>query len=111
MNNSDFGFGHASNEERDKYDRFLEFHRSNPAVFALFKKYALELLAQGFQRYSSDALLHSIRYMYDRSNGPNNNGRSKFPLVNDHYSTGYADLLKDEDKRFEKFFPARKRGY
>lgn len=108
MGEADFGPGQTPNAERDIDDRFADFHRDNPKVYELFKVHALHLYNMGFRKYSADAILHVMKWRHDVKHKPEN-GRSTFYKVNDHYTSRYAQLLAEEDERFVKFFPRKRR--
>jgi hypothetical protein len=42
--------------------RFAEFDAANPDVWRLFERFTLELIRRGFEHYSSDAVLHRVRW-------------------------------------------------
>lgn len=44
------------------YRRFRAFHKANPQVWDLFQQFTNELIAQGYKRYSVDAVLHRVRW-------------------------------------------------
>lgn len=41
---------------------FWQFHADNPHVYLLFDKFARQVLAAGYRRYSADAVIHRIRW-------------------------------------------------
>jgi hypothetical protein len=41
---------------------FWRFHHDHPNVYLLFDKFARQILAAGFRRYSADAVIHRIRW-------------------------------------------------
>jgi len=41
---------------------FMKFHKDNPAVWELFKKYAFNAIEEGRKRYSSQLILEKIRW-------------------------------------------------
>ncbi len=43
-------------------NRFDAVHRANPHIYALFEAMALRLIQRGWKRYSSDAILHAVRW-------------------------------------------------
>ncbi len=106
MNEADFGFGHVPPEDRSFDDRFVEFHQRYPKIFDMFRKCAEDLLDKGFKKYSPDIIVHMIRLTLDLEYGPGAAGVA-FPKVNDQITRGFADYLKEQDARFEKFFPKR----
>lgn len=85
------------------HQRFLEFHQANPHVYRLFCRFADELLARGFRRYSSDAILHRIRWhMHVETTGADG-----FAL-NDHFTAHYARLWLADHPGHGGFFEIRR---
>lgn len=41
---------------------FWRFHADHPHVYLLFDKFAMQIIAAGYQRYSADAVIHRIRW-------------------------------------------------
>jgi hypothetical protein len=81
---------------------FWEFHRNNPVVYELFKRFTNEVIAAGHLRYSSDAVLHRIRW------------HTKITLreredykINDNYSAYYARLWLADHPNHPDFFETR----
>lgn len=52
---------HGSRQEQI-FRRFVEFHKANPEVWRLFKRFAFETISRGFQHYSSYAVFERIRW-------------------------------------------------
>jgi hypothetical protein len=85
--------------------RFESFHKANPHIYVLFKKYAKMAMDNGRTRYSADCILHRIRWFVNvETKWTKGDGRK----LNDHYSSRYARLLCDESPKFENFFELRK---
>lgn len=49
------------------YARFVQFHNSNPEVYDMFRRFAVEIRNAGYRRYSADAIMHRIRWECDLS--------------------------------------------
>lgn len=81
---------------------FRAFDRSNPEVFRMYRDLAEKIRAQGWTRYSSDAILHRIRWHYHVEQG------NRDWKLNDHYTSRYARLLMDVDPSFRGFFETRR---
>jgi hypothetical protein len=49
---------------RQIYDnaRFAEVDAANPEIWRLFVHFTFEMVRRGFRRYSSDAVLHRVRW-------------------------------------------------
>lgn len=82
--------------------RFWEFHKSNPNVYELFKRFTFELIQRGHKHYSSDAVIHRIRW--HTSLETTGDGFK----VNDHYPAFYSRLFHRDYPEHDAFF--RKRG-
>lgn len=83
-------------------DDFEKFHRDNPIIYELFKKFTFMLIERGFQHHSSDAVLHRIRWhtnveTYDRTGYK----------INDNYTAFYARLFEEDFPQHEGFFRKR----
>lgn len=89
--------------DRDRIDaEFRAFDRSNPEVFHLYRELAEKIRSQGWTRYSSDAIMHRIRWHFQVEQG------ARDWKLNDHYTSRYARLLMDIDPTFRGFFETRK---
>ncbi len=84
-------------------EKFEQFDKLHPEVWALFIRFAEQLLRTGRTRYSSDAILHRIRWEYD----VNKEGDEVFK-INNNFSSRYARKLACLDDRFKNFFQQRK---
>lgn len=85
------------------FERFEKFHRENPEVWEKFKAFTRQLMAAQHQHYSSDAVLHRIRW----ESAIQTSG-SNFK-INDHYSALYARLWQVAFPEHEHFFKLRHR--
>ena len=82
-------------------DDFKRFHKENPRVWDLFKAFTMQLIAAGRTRYSSDAVIHRIRwYTTVETTGP-------VFKINDHYSSLYARLFHIAHSEYGKVFETR----
>lgn len=82
-------------------EAFAEFDAEHPEVYRLFVGYAEQIRARGFTRYSSDAILHRIRWWHHVDQGDR-----EFKL-NDHFTSRYARKLIAERPEFAGFFELR----
>lgn len=101
MGDEAFDFGSADPRDRTRDERFADFHREHPEIWAQFKQLAELIYKKGFRRYSPDIIIHLIRWKYDSELGPNSKA---VPKVNDWYTGYYADMFRTSDKRYAKFF-------
>jgi hypothetical protein len=81
--------------------RFQRYHRANPHVYDLFRRFAREAMAAGRVRYSADAILHRIRWFVQVETA------GEFKANNDA-AAFYARMLIAEDAAFSGFFQLRK---
>lgn len=93
------------NQEPDRtiQARFEAFHITHPEVYEMFVRFATELVRAGRARYSSDAILHRVRWETDLKVIE---GGFK---INDHFSSRYArKLAAEHPSLFGDFFEFRK---
>lgn len=84
-------------------ERFDKFDAEHPDVYELFKHYAWQLKQAGRTHFSSDAILHRIRWHH--AINPDHDESFK---LNDHFSSRYArKLISDEPEAFGGFFETR----
>ena len=83
--------------------RFATFDTEHPEVWALFRRFACELLAAGRSRGSSDQICHRIRW--ETAVNPGHDSGFK---INDHFTSRYARKLVASDSRFADFFEFRR---
>lgn len=74
-------------------EEFYDFHAANPDVFAKFSEYAYELISRGCKKFSSDAILHRVRWHLK---------------LNDHFTAHYARMWLAKNPKHPKFFELRK---
>ena len=84
-------------------ERFWEYHRNNPHIFELFKKFAHEIKSAGLRRYSAWSILQRVKWYIEIETR-----HLEGLKINDNYSNGYARLLVREDETFEGFFRNRR---
>jgi hypothetical protein len=83
-------------------EKFKEFHKLNPDVYKLFKKFAIEAKGSGRQRFSHWMIANRIRwYTTIETRG------SDYKLSNDFIAL-YARLLIYHRPEFEGFFLIKK---
>lgn len=73
-------------------------------IARLFEELALQVKAQGFKRYSADALLHRIRWHMHVERG-----RRDFKC-NDHYTAPLARWFLRRHPEYDGFFELRERS-
>jgi len=80
------------------------FHGEHPEVYRKFCSLAFKLLERGHQHYSSDAILHVIRFETDLGWG-----RDGLKINNNH-SPYYARLFAKDHPAHKEFFRFRRAG-
>jgi len=83
---------------------FLRFHRANPEVWKLFKRFTLQTMTAGHKYYSADAVVHRIRW--HTSVEVHTDEEFK---INDHYVSYYARLFMKVYPEHKGFFRIRRR--
>jgi len=78
---------------------FREFHRNNPVVYDLFKRFTNEVITAGHPRCSADAIVHRIRW----HTSVTLRSRDDFRICNNHVAY-YACLWTDDHPHKEGFF-------
>ncbi len=78
--------------------RWLEWHRSNPQVYELFKEFTFQAIRRGHRRLSAWLVVNRIRWetAVETSGGD-------FKISND-FIAYYARLFMDENPDFRGFF-------
>lgn len=79
------------------------FVKLNPEVWDLFLKFTFQLLARGRKHYSSDAVLHRIRWYTDVETSGD-----EFK-VNNNFSAVFARWFHDAYPEHDGFFRTRER--
>lgn len=89
------------NTSADNATRFADFHAANPHVYGLLRSLALQLRAQGYQKYGMKALFEILRWQSRlQTNG------DAFKL-NNIYTAYYARLLMSNEPVLAGFFETR----
>ncbi len=88
---------------RSSRERFERFHKENPHVFDLFKRFAFQALASNRGRFSGRTIIHRIRW-YTRVETDDPTGFK----INDHWSPYYVRMFVAEFSEHEGFFEMRR---
>lgn len=81
------------------------WHRDNREVYDAFEKIALELIQEGYARYSSDGILHIVRYSLNRKKKEserykiNNNWSAYYSRLFTHYHPEHSDFFETRELR------------
>jgi len=88
---------------RDKINEdFWAFHHAHPEVYALFDRFACELLAAGLDRGSSNLIFERIRW--ETTINPTPGGPVK---LNNNYRSRYSRLWEHDNPERKGFFRHR----
>ena len=95
----------ASTEQKVK--RFVAFHKANPRVYDLFKRFAYEAMSAGHRHMSADAIIHRVRWETDVvTRGAGAIDGSSFKINNNHVAY-YARMFAVEHPQQSDFFRFR----
>ena len=83
------------------FNKFVEFHRANPRIWELFKKYTFEILDAGHTQYSSRAVVDRIRWHINIETT-----EDQFKISNSH-SVYYSRLFHIQFPEHDGFFNTR----
>lgn len=88
--------------DQDLKQKWWTWHKANPEVFEAFEIIAFDLIKQGHKHYSSDAILHIVRFNLNKAKGPEDQYK-----INNNYSAYYARLFMHYHPRYNDFFETR----
>lgn len=92
----------AANDNDNWEARFEAFHRDNPHVYELFKKYTLEAIASGRETYSTISIFERIRWYTDIETQGD-------PFkINQNFATYYGRQFMRDHPEHDGFFRTRK---
>ena len=91
-------------------DRFREFDAANPHVYALFRRFAYELLSAGVTRISSKAIIERIRWesRIATTGAGWHVARGKKFLIDNRFTAHYARKFATEFPRLANRLEMRK---
>ena len=79
-------------------EKFLAYHRQNPAIYQAFKQKAQALLKSGRKKYGAKAIMEVVRYEYNIQHP-----KHEFKISN-NYTAYYARALAVWNPEFKDFF-------
>jgi len=82
-----------------KRDKFNEFHRENPDVYASFKKFAFQLIIAGRKRLGSKQIIERIRF----ETAIQTKGDPDFKINNNHTCFYSRLFCTDYPEHIDKF--------
>lgn len=86
----------------DLKTRWWIWHKANREVYDAFESIAFELIQQGHTRYSSDAILHIVRFNLNRQRKASDQYK-----INNNWSPYYARLFQHYHPKHADFFETR----
>ena len=106
----DFDLTTTEPPETDSLARqFVQFDNDHPVIWELFRRFTLEAIASGRQRFSARAIFHRIRWetMIKPTGDILNPDTGKPIKLNNNWSPYYARKFLDEFPRARGFFRLR----
>ena len=85
--------------DNERARAFREFHRENPHVYELFKRFAFEVIRAGRPRYSARTIFHRIRWHTDIETKSDDGFK-----ICDHHSPYYARLFAEDYPKYKHIF-------
>jgi hypothetical protein len=108
MNDDLFDWGSSRSNGKSRADqiftRFKKFHRDNPRIWELYKKFAFAVMDSGVSHYSSNAVFQRIRWHVDIETRSSDSVK-----LNDHYHAYYSRMFAAVYPQYADFFQFRKR--
>jgi hypothetical protein len=83
--------------------KYYEFNTKHPDAWSMFETFAMELIYKGVRKYSSDSILHRIRWEMTLSK-PN----EKPYKINNNFSSLFARTFISRYPQYEYFFETRR---
>lgn len=81
--------------------KFEDFHRDNPLVYDLFKRFALRAIRSGYEHFSAKTIIERIRW---ETNIETSDPDFK---INNNYTSRYSRLFQKDFPRYSGFFRDR----
>lgn len=85
-------------DKRDNRKTFEEYDQEHPKIYELFKKFAIQLMANGKKHYGAKSIMERIRWHFDVDE------RGDDFKINNNYTSRYVRKLIAEHPMFENFF-------
>ena len=89
-----------------RFDRFLEFHQAHPDVYALFKRFTLEVFRRGHRRFGARAIWERMRWHLAIDVAD-----EAAHKLNDHFVPYYARLVMLRNPHLDGMFSRRDRRF
>lgn len=84
------------------FERFVQFHRENPAIWRLFRLFTFNRIKRGFKRYSARGIAARVRFETDLPTQDDTGFK-----LNDHYTPYYARMFAVRYPNHGDFFRMR----
>lgn len=91
--------------ENEKERKFLDYHKENPHIYELFKRYALVAIESGRTRFGANSIIERIRW-YSSVESEDDFGFK----INNNHAPYYARLFVGQYPQHSKFFSLRNLG-
>lgn len=82
-------------------EKFEEFHKQNPKIYLLLKKFSKKIMERGYDTYSINAVFERIRWHVEVDTAGDS-----FKM-NNNYRSRYARMLMEENPEFEGLYRTR----
>ena len=87
----------------DLEEAFFEYHRANPDVYDLFKKFSLEMKRTGRKNYGCLAIMNRVRWETDIQTSSTDGFK-----INNNFYPYYSRLLMENEAELAGFFRTRR---
>jgi hypothetical protein len=84
------------------YLEFLAFHKKNPFIYRMFRRFALEKARAGYKTFSARTIIERIRWETNVESSPENQFK-----INDHVAPYYSRLFMKDHPECKGFFVTR----
>lgn len=86
----------------NQQDKFEAYHAAHPEIYSEYERLTLQLIEKGRTHYSSDGILHIIRFNTAIRGGDGFK-------INNSYSPDYARMFEANNPQYVGFFEKRVR--
>ena len=93
--------GNVDKTLRDLVEEFKQFHKKNPEVYELFKKFTFQAINSGHVRLSSEMIINRIRWETSVVT------TDKDYKINNDYKPFYSRMFMAEHPKYNNFFNTR----
>lgn len=86
---------------RSLRERFDKYHKSNPDVYELFRKYTLQAIQSGYKHFGSQMIIEHIRWRTAIVKGDH------YFKINNDYAAFYSRMFVLEYPSYAEYFRTR----